>query len=192
MKFYQEIILLPNADISVYFLWQKVYQQVHLALVENKIAKNASAVGVGFPEYDADKFSLGTRLRLFAETKQCLEQIHFEYWLRRFADYIRILSIKPVPEKVLGYVCFKHIKVKGSKIKLARRWAKRHGATIQQAMAHFANYKEQYSRLPYINMTSQTNGQHFRLFIEKKIMKRIQTGYYSCYGLSRTTTVPCF
>ena len=36
MNYYREITILPNADISFYFIWQKLYQQIHLALVENK------------------------------------------------------------------------------------------------------------------------------------------------------------
>jgi len=61
-----------------------------------------------------------------------------------------------------------------------------------QALSHFENFEEQRSNLPYINMTSQTNGQRFRLFIEKQAMEQTQTGLYSCYGLSNTTTVPLF
>ena len=67
MKYYQEISLLPNVDIGLYFLWQKVFQQIHLALVENKGTEKAGEVGVAFPEYNANKFSLGTKLRLLAE-----------------------------------------------------------------------------------------------------------------------------
>ena len=58
MNYYQDITLLPDADIGLYFLWQKVYQQIHLALVENKSADNASAIGVAFPEYNVDKHHL--------------------------------------------------------------------------------------------------------------------------------------
>jgi len=63
---------------------------------------------------------------------------------------------------------------------------------FNQALSHFENFEEQRSNLLYINMTSQTNGQRFRLFIEKQVMEQPQTGLYSCYGLSNTTTVPLF
>jgi CRISPR-associated endonuclease Csy4 len=192
MKYYQEITLLPNADITFYFVWQKLYQQIHLALVENKTGDNASAIGVAFPEYNADKYSLGTKLRLFAEDEKSMEQMHFEKWFNRLSDYVHLSNIKPVPEKLGGHACFKHIKLKGNKEKLARRRAKRKGETLQQALSHFENFGEQRSNLPYINMTSQTNGQRFRLFIEKKAMEQPQLGLYSFYGLSNTTTVPLF
>ena len=172
MNYYQEISLLSNTDIGVYFLWQKVYQQIHFALVENKGVDNTFAFGLGFPEYNADKFLLGTKLRLFAEKETSLEQMRCEQWLKRLSDYVRLGRIKPVPEEIKGYACFKHIKLKGNKEKLARRRAKRKGETLQQALKHFADYEEQHSKLPYINMASQTNGQRFRLFIEKQEMKQ--------------------
>jgi len=192
MKFYRELTLLAQEDVNLYFIWQKLYQQIHITLVENKEGDNASAIGVSFPEYDANKFSLGTKLRIFAEKEQTLEHMQCEKWLNRLSDYVHLSSIKPVPEKFAGHACFKHIKLKGNKEKLARRRAKRKGETLQQALLHFENFEDQSSNLPYINMTSQTNGQRFRLFIEKQVMEQPQTGLYSCYGLSNTTTVPLF
>ncbi len=192
MNYYQEIFLLPNADIGLYFLWEKVYQQIHLALVENKCADNASAIGVAFPEYNANRYCLGNRLRLFAEDEQSLEQTQCDQWLNRLRDYVDLSRIKPVSEKVAGYACFKHIKLKGCKEKVARRRAKRKGETLEQALAHFEDFEEQRSNLPYINMSSETNGQRFLLFIEKQAVEQPQIGLYSCYGLSNTTTVPLF
>jgi len=192
MNYYQEISVLPNADIGLYPIWGKLYQQIHLALVENKIANNASAIGVGFPEYNENKFCLGAKLRLFAEDKNVLEQMHCEKWLNRLRDYVQMSTIKSVPEKIAGHACFKHIKLKGNKEKLARRRAKRNGGPFHQALSHFEDFEEQHSKLPYINMISQTNGQRFRLFIEKQEMEYPKTGFYSCYGLSNSTTVPLF
>lgn len=192
MNYYQEISLLPNVDINLYFIWQKLYQQIHLALVENKEPDNTSVIGVAFPEYDSGHYFLGKKLRMFAEHEQSLKQMQCEKWLNRLSDYVHLGRIKPVPERLAGYACFKHIKLKGNKEKLARRRAKRRGETLQQALAHFEDFGEQRSKLPYINMTSQTNGQSFRLFIEKQAMEQPQTGLYSCYGLSNTTTVPLF
>lgn len=192
MTYYQEVSLLPKARIGLYDFWQKLYQQVHLALAENKNAENTSRIGVSFPEYNADEFLLGTKLRLFAENEQLLEQMQCEKWLNRLSDYVHVSSIKPVPEKVTGHACFKHIKLKGNKEKLARRRAKRKEETLQQALAHFAEYEEPRSKLPFINMTSLTNGQRFRLFIEKQVKENSRAGFYSCYGLSNSATVPLF
>ncbi len=192
MKFYVELLLSPNLEIPLHFIWQKLYPQIHLTLVENKCGEHDSAVGVAFPEYDTNEFSIGTRLRLFAETEKELEQLKLEKWLSRLTDYAQLSSIERVPEQVSGYAVFKHIKPKGNREKLARRRSKRSGETFQQSLAHFKSYEEERSDLPYINMHSETNGHHFRLFIERKLVKKEQIGLFSCYGLSNKTTVPIF
>lgn len=192
MNFYQEMTLLPQAEISPYFIWQKLYQQIHLTLVENKVAEHASAIGVSFPEYDAGQYLLGCKLRLFAPEKSALAELQCEKWLSRLKDYLQCGKITAVPEPVAGYACFRHVKPKGSKEKLARRRVKRHGETLEQALAYYVSYEEENSRLPYINMDSQSNSQHFRLFIEKQVKEKQQKGYFSCYGLSNTSTVPLF
>lgn len=192
MNYYQEVSLLPNADISLYFIWQKLYQQIHLALAENKSAENDSRVGLSFPDYNADEFLLGTKLRLFAEDEKKLAQIQCEKWLERLRDYVHVKPIAPVPVKISGHACFRQVKMKGSKEKMARRRAKRNGETFEQALAHYSDYQEQRTKLPYINMTSLTNGHRFRLFIEKQVKEHPQNGQFSCYGLSNTRTVPIF
>lgn len=192
MKYYQQITLLPTGDISLYFLWQKIFQQVHLALVDNKNSEEKSLIGVAFPDYNAESYFLGRKLRLFAEQEQTIRRMNCEKWLSRLSDYVAISDIGPLPAKISCYVCFKHIKPKGNKEKLARRRAKRKGETMQEALMHFDRFREQQVRLPYINVISQTNKQLFRLFIEKQVVEKPQTGFFSCYGFSNTTTVPMF
>ncbi len=192
MTHFQEISLLPKARIGLYDFWQKLYQQIHIALAENKSDENISNIGISFPEYNANEFLLGTKLRLFAEDEQTLKNMQCEKWLSRLRDYVDVKPIATVPENVTGYACFRHVKMKGSKEKMARRRANRKEETLQQARAHFADYEDQQSKLPFINLTSQTNGQHFRLFIEKQIKEQPQVGHFSCYGLSNTATVPLF
>lgn len=192
MRYYQEISLLHRANIGLYDFWQKLYQQIHLALVESKVDDHASVVGVSFPEYDASEFLLGCKLRLFAPEKSSLEQLQCEKWLGRLKDYLECGKIEPVPETVSGHACFRQVKPKGNKEKLARRRAKRKDESFEQALAHYEGFQKYYTRLPYINMASQTNGHHFRLFIEKQKRDDPQAGFYSCYGLSSQTTVPLF
>ena len=43
MKHYIEITLLPNPDINLLSLWSKVFQQIHLGLVEMQDEQRASA-----------------------------------------------------------------------------------------------------------------------------------------------------
>lgn len=192
MRYYQEIALLPPVDISLYFLWQKVFQQIHLALSENKNPDDTSSIGVSFPEYYAENFFLGKKMRLFAKDEQSLRALNAEKWLDRLNDYLSVSSIEAVPEKVKGYICFRHIKLKGNKEKLARRRAKRKGETFEQALSFYDDYHAPESKLPFINMRSLTNGNNFRIYIEKEVKEQEKGGFFSCYGLSNKTTVPLF
>ena len=75
MKHYVEITLLPTDDIGHYFLWSKIYQQLHLALVELTGGQGGS-VGFSFPEYSAKQPRLGRKLRVFAVTESQLVQFN--------------------------------------------------------------------------------------------------------------------
>lgn len=111
-KYYKEITLLPNADIALYFLWSKVYQQVHLAFVDMQKEKSAVTLGVSFPEYNEDKNHLGSKLRIFGDEKDVFESLSIEKWLDRLMDYIEISSVMEVPSNaVVGYASFLRVQV---------------------------------------------------------------------------------
>ena len=111
MNYYQEVTLLPDVEIPLGFIWQNVFQQVHIALVENKVGPNQSAVGVGFPDYKQTSFPLGSKLRLFANEQAQLESLAIGNWLTRFEDYTHVKAIKPVPAEAT-FVSFTRKQVK--------------------------------------------------------------------------------
>ncbi len=208
MNYYQDITLLPDADITLGFIWQKVYQQIHLALVENKIAENQSAVAVGFPKYinpqgqDQRKdFPLGNKLRLFAQTEEALQQLKIESWLSRLTDYCHIKSIQPVPDNIGAYVCFKRKHFKSNLLKEAKRRAKYKNETQEEALQHFQHYQKE-CKLPYINMSSLSMqkrnskaSRQYKLFISRETGDNLLHGEFNCFGLSKaekTATIPWF
>jgi len=197
MKYYLDITLLPDAEANLGFLWQKVYQQIHLGLAENKIAKNQSAIAVSFPDYGNKEFPLGDKLRLFAATQTELEKLNTAKWLSRLTDYTHVKSIKQVPEKVDQHVCFKRKQFKSNLIKEASRRAKYKDESLTEALNHFEHY-DQKCRLPYINMSSLSMknvndaSRNFKLFIGQEIFDKAQSGGFNCYGLSKTATIPWF
>jgi len=192
MKYYLDITLLPDAETNLGFLWQKVYQQVHLALVENKVTKYQSEIAVSFPEYGNKVFPLGAKLRLLAETKAKLEQLDVIKWLNRLTDYVHCTSIKDVPDSVSSFTCFERVQVATNKERKARRRVKRHGGTLEEALAYFANFEVQYSTLPFINMNSLSENKKFKLFVNKIDVSEQRNGEFNCYGLSKIATVPSF
>lgn len=193
MQHYIDITLLPNDEIGHYFLWGKLYQQVHLALVEQGQEK----IGVAFPEYSKSQPRLGRKLRLFAPSEQLLEQLDLSKWLSRLLDYCHISSIREVPAEV-KHVIFSRQQCVTNPDRLARRRAKRKGETLEQAMIHFAGFKESFTTLPFVELeslstVSDEGKQHrFRLFIASHFCSTAQAGTFSSYGLSKTATIPWF
>ena len=212
MNYYQEITLLPDADISLGFIWQNVFQQVHIALVEHKVDVNRSAVAVGFPDYRQAKFPLGNRLRLFAKEQVTLEKLDIQKWLTRLEDYVHIKGIKAVPSDVT-YVSFVRKQVKSPERverdmqKKAALWAEKSGKSLDECLIELEKSKpETLCRLPFIYLHSQQTKQRspdksskFPLFIEMQPQSEEHVGQFDCYGLSTKTngqqvaaTVPHF
>ncbi len=194
MKAYLDITLLPSNDIGHHFLWGKVFQQIHLALVENKNIDGSSSVAVAFPEFNAEKHRLGRKLRLFAPNPSDLEKVSLTRWLARLEDYVHITSVRLTPQRVEQYVCFKRLRTKSSRERLARRAVKRHGLTYQQALQERENFQPQWTDAPFIQLKSLGNDHSFRLFIgmeEKKGPENVQPTF-STYGLSKEAALPKF
>lgn len=202
MKYYLDITLLPEADITLGFIWQKVYQQVHLALVENKTAENKSAIAVSFPRYSAKKsseqaFPLGNQLRLLANEEGQLTKLNIAKWLTRLEDYVHIKSIKSVPDNVTQ-VAFVRQQVKGEAriekdmLSKALRWAEKSGQPLDVCLAELEKSKPKaVNSLPFIWLESQetkqrdlVNSRKFPLFIKMVEITEQQLGTFNCYGLS--------
>jgi len=213
MKFYMEITLLPNPEVGVHFLWSKVFQQIHLGLVEIQDEQGCVPIGVTFPEYViGEKYSvLGCKLRLFAEHEATLRQFNASYWLARLSDYVHCTSIRPVPEKLSGFATYQREHPKTNKERLARRYAKRHNMAFETALHSTidltakappdADYKTQFRycdmpqktvATPFIRLTSLSGGQTFCLWIKKTVVAEPSGAAFSSYGLSAVSTVPEF
>ena len=197
MNFYIELRLLPDDEVNLSFLWQKVFQQVHIALVEHKVASNQSLVAVGFPDYRQAKFPLGSKLRLFAKEQATLEKLDIYRWLTRLEDYVHIKGVKPVPSEVT-YVSFVRKQVKSPERierdmqQKAALWAEKSGKTLVECLADLQQSKPTaLCSLPFIYLHSQQTKQRspeksskFPLFIQMQQQSTSQDGAFDCYGLS--------
>lgn len=196
MKHYVEITLLPTDDIGHYFLWSKIYQQLHLALVEFTGGQGGS-IGFSFPEYSANQPRLGCKLRVFADTESQLVQFNAQKWLERLSDYCHISSIRAVPEQT-QFAVFSRKQCLNNPERLARRRAKRKGETFEQALSHFAGFDGEISSLPFVALESLSTvpsaeaNHRFKLFIAQQLVAKPQDGSFNCYGLSQSATIPWF
>lgn len=192
MKNYQEITLLPTPEISSYFLWGKIFQQLHLAFVEHQNEEKKVAFGLSFPQYSEEHPNLGYKLRVFACDEADLERLNLSDWLDRLSDYMHLTKPRQVPEKVKYYATYKRVQVKSSIERLARRKARRQNLTYEEALSQLRKMKPQMTRLPFVQFKSLSSQHHFKLFIQKQCTDTAQSGLFSSYGLSSQVTVPEF
>lgn len=218
MKYYQEITIIKTPDVSPYFIWSKLYTQVHLALVEQaKITFGEHAkegeIGVSFPEYacfeknDEVIAILGTKLRVFTNSEHELESLNLNTWCNRLSDYIHIKSITKVPCETKGHLRVKRFRQTKNEDGKTRNFAKKHGKSFDEVktsrIEHIAKKygidineaKKRYDnpplqRRPYITLDSLNNKQRFSLEIDQSEAVKPVTGKFSTYGLSPRTTVP--
>ncbi len=214
MNYYQEITIIKSPEVSPYFIWSKLFMQVHLAMVENKGVDDKVNVGVSFPEYhcfeksDKTIMILGTKLRVFAHDIESLEKLALHEKLSRLLDYVHIKSISEVKASQVKYhVTVKRAKQHGNIEKLTRRFAKRKGISFEEAkqlqleryakeksisleesLAHYENPSlESY---PYIIMDSLSSDKKFSLEIIQTETEQSESGVFNTYGMSGKTTVP--
>jgi len=192
MNFYIEITLLPGVDVGLYFLWEKVFQQIHKGLVSIKGTEEKGPVGLSFPEYDTKRNQLGAKVRLFAYDEKTLDELNSKRLLSGYLDYVHLTRSRSVPNSILSYACYKRHQPKSSIERLARRKAKREGRSEEEALKLLQPFQEQRVRTPYINMCSISSKHRFRLFIYKQKFQSPVNGGFSCYGLSGNSTVPEF
>lgn len=192
MKAYLEITLLPDVDISLNFLLQKVYQQLHLKFVEMKNENGLQPVGISFPKYDAGANTLGDKIRLFAHDAAILEQFNAKQTLRKLSDYVHVTSIRDVPTNVKTFGCFQRLQLKTSNLRLARRKAKRENVDVEIALLKLERFNESRTTAPFVVIKSISNGEMFRLFVVYNEQANDNSGGFGMYGLSGKSSIPVF
>lgn len=205
MNHYIELTLVKDSEISPYFIWGKLYTQLHLAFVEMQDANVQVPIGVSFPEYKVGESKgkalmlLGSKLRIFAKDEATLTKLNLPKWLARLEDYIHLKSIKPVPENVQNHLVVSRYRPKSNIELIARRVVKRKQITLEQAMAYLntvdeakklKSYEQKWEPFPYIQLKSLSGKQDFSLCINQTTVDEKKGGVFSTYGLSNQSTVP--
>ncbi len=213
MKYYIDITLLPDAEANLGFLWHKVYQQVHIALVENAFLSNEiikekerkeervkkSNIAISFPKFDDSEFPLGSVLRLFSETQEQLNKLNVKQCLNRLEDYTHCKPIQTVDEnKIEKHIYFSRKQFKSSARmakdieRRAKYQANKTGVSVGKIKAKLLQNVEEKCKLPFIHVISLSsnpdaslqNKDRFKLFIEKHEVSTEAKGDFTCYGLS--------
>lgn len=198
MKYYQEVTIIQSFEVPLYFIWSKVYQQMHLAFVEMQDKDGVVPYGVSFPQYQYEnrKGGIGEKMRVFANSEQELQELGIKKWLQRFNDYVHVTGIREVPpsDKLTGYAVYRRVHQENSAEQKAIRFLKRHKEEpieYEQAVKMFS-LKRCVCYFPYIKQKSLTNNNTFRLYIAKSYCDQDVYDGFGTYGLSNTSTVPEF
>lgn len=192
MKYYVDVTLLSGVDVGLYFLWSKVFGQIHLGLAAMIEANGKGPVGISFPGYDGAGHVLGEKLRLLAPERGDLESLEIARRLGCLADYVHVTGVREVPDKLDGYARYKRQQPKSSNSRMARRKAKREGIAYEDALLLLSGREEERVDTPYINLLSKSSDRQFKLFIVREIADECIMDGFSSYGLSGVSTVPQF
>ena len=191
--YYQDLILLPNQEVSSTFLMGKVISALHLIFVEDEHKTGCVNIGLGFPRFNREKRTLGNIVRLYASSPDILLNSSCNSRLLRLTDYIKKGEIQPIPNIVQGYVQYRRIQFKENKERLVRRYAQRHHVDMKQAEKEYSCYKNPENNLPYVTLDSLSSGQRFRLYIDEVLqVENNNTLVFSSYGLIKSGALPYF
>lgn len=186
MTSYCDLTILPDAEFNQNLLMNALYNKLHRALV----ALKTNQIGVSFPQYDQKKSMLGNQLRLHGEINP-LQQLMAASWLQGMKDHLAVGPIAALPSSH-GYQVVKRVQAKSNADRIRRRAIKRHMITQEEAFERIPNSVEKKLNLPFVVMGSGSTQQKFRLFILQEEVSNPESGGFSSYGLSKSTTVPRF
>lgn len=207
MEFYQEITIISQPETNDYHILSVLYNKLHGTVFGS--ASSQKNIGVSFPEYahkpNSKVSKIGSKIRIFAKTKEQLEALNLAKTLSDIEDYVHIRSIDAVGTKATHYEVYTrykhkslHSKVK-SYIKLAN--SKRGEAdkiTEAEAYKHCIQYKNIGEYCPFIQLTSTSNGKSYYLNIKREVVDTPTTNAsFDSFGLSNkspstVSTVPAW
>jgi CRISPR-associated endonuclease Csy4 len=102
MTRYQDLELLPDVELPIFFIRNKVYTKLHKAIFD----LNASDIGVSFPQA---KERLGCVIRIHS-TKDRLNELQKLNWLGGLAGYCQVGEVFSVPDEVKGHQVISRIR----------------------------------------------------------------------------------
>lgn len=195
MEYYQELTIIPSLEVPMYFIWSRVYQQLHLGLVERQDENGIVPFGVSFPQYQFEngKGRIGEKLRVFAKSEAELYELGIKKWMQRLQDYVHITGIREVPKNKQGYAVYRRVHKENSAEQKAARFLRRHrDVTDYEQVVKMFSQKVRKCEYPYITQKSLTNSNAFRLYIAKVHCEKSVYEGFGTYGLSNSSTVPEF
>lgn len=187
MDHYIEITLLTDPEFPATTLMNALFAKLHRGLVDY----GKRDIGISFPDVDRSECGLGSRLRLHGSLSS-LDGLMGVPWVQGMRDHMEVGKTVPVPAQCLHRV-IRRIQAKSSPERMRRRLVARAAISEDEARLRIPDSAAQRLRLPYVEITSRSTQQRFRLFIEHLPPRSTATsGTFGVYGLSSSATVPWF
>ncbi len=183
MDHYLDIKVVPDEEVPIYFIRNKVYSKLHKALH----SLNSTEIGVSFPRY---KIMLGDVIRLHGSEKK-LKELQSSDWLGALKGYCTTSFIQAIPEDV-SYRTISRKQSNMTEAKL-RRLIKRGSILLNEVKAYKAKMFETGLDNAYLELESVSNGYKHRRYIQfGELSQKPVEGEFDQFGLSKTATVPWF
>ena len=187
LSHYIELRLRPDPEVAPTHLLAALYTRLHRALA----AQGTTDIAATFPDYSAERHTLGQRLRLHGSEAN-LQIWATGEWLGSVRDHVSVMPIAVVPADV-QHRTLHRVQVKSSPERLRRRLMKRHSLNEEQAQERIPDNVARATPLPYVQLASASTAQQFRLFLALgEAQETAQAGDFNAYGLSTAATVPWF
>ena len=187
MAHYLDIQLRRDPEFSAAHLLAALYAKLHRALVRLE----ASSIGVSFPDHGKSAHRLGDRLRLIGPEDE-LARLMALNWLSGMRDHVDVGGTALVPANAM-HRTLRRAQAKSNPERLRRRQMKRHGLTEAQALLQVPDSAAERLALPFVQMTSASTGETFRLFLRLGPQQpTVVAGSFNSYGLSTLATIPWF
>lgn len=197
MEHYLDLHLLPDPEFSAAQLMSALFAKLHRALV----AQPDVHIGISLPQARAGQRStdeqpgtqpyLGQHLRLHGQA-DALAALMAQPWLSGMRDHVNPSPIAPAPANA-PHRLVRRVQADSNPERLRRRLCKRHTLSEEEARQRIPNRAARYLELPYVQLRSQSTGQHFLLFIDQGAdLPESRPGGFNRYGLSQGGSVPWF
>ncbi|PHS58740.1 MAG: type I-F CRISPR-associated endoribonuclease Cas6/Csy4 [Sulfurimonas sp.] len=183
MNYFINIKLNPSKEIQENIWLNHLYTNFHKRLYDLKV----DSIGVSFPKY---RLKLGNVFRIHGSQTD-LGMLQEVDWIKEPLKFCYISEISLVPDGV-EYRTVSRIQTTMSQSKL-KRLIKRGTIKDKDIKGYKAKLFQKSLDNPYVELTSMSNGQRHRRFIQfSKLQKNSIIGKFDTFGLSKIATVPWF